>query len=58
MRKLLMSGAFEELNKRSLLGRIIRIHPELQAMVSGETGEKQESLIVSVGQPGEAEARI
>ncbi|HEX8312228.1 MAG TPA: GreA/GreB family elongation factor [Chthoniobacteraceae bacterium] len=47
MRKLLLSGAFEELNKRSLLGRIIRIHPELQAMVSGETGEKQESLIVS-----------
>lgn len=47
MRKLLLSGAFEELNKRSLLGRIIRIHPDLQAMVSGETGEKQESLIVS-----------
>ena len=47
MRKLLLSGAFEELNKRSLLGRIIRIHPELQSMVSGETGEKQESLIVS-----------
>lgn len=48
MRKLLLTPVFEELNKRSLLGRIIRIHPELQSMLTGETaGEKQEALIVS-----------
>jgi len=47
MRKILLTPVFEELNKRSLLGRIIRIHPELQSMVSGETGERQQSLIVS-----------
>ena len=47
MRKIVLTPVFEELNKRSLLGRIIRIHPELQSMVSGETGERQQSLIVS-----------
>jgi transcription elongation GreA/GreB family factor len=46
MRKLLLSGAFEELNKRSLLGRSFEF-TRAQSMVSGETGEKQESLIVS-----------
>lgn len=48
MRKLLLSPVFEELNKRSLLGRIVRVHPELEAMITGEgSGEKQEALIVS-----------
>ena len=48
MRKLILTPVFEELNKRSLLGRIIRIYPELEAMVSGTGGEqKQEALIVS-----------
>jgi transcription elongation GreA/GreB family factor len=47
MRKLLLTPVFEELNKRSLIGRIIRVYPDLQSMVSGESGEKQEALIVS-----------
>ena len=47
MRKIMLTPVFEELNKRSLLGRIIRVYPEMQAMMSGETGEKQESLVVS-----------
>lgn len=47
MRRILMATVFEELNKRSLLGRIIRQYPELQSMISGESNEKQESLIVS-----------
>ena len=47
MRKIMLTPVFEELNKRSLLGRIIRIHPELQSMISGDSTEKQESLIVS-----------
>src|SRR5207249_2508926 len=45
--KLVLTPVFEELNKRSLLGRIIRVYPELGAMVSGDSGEKQEALIVS-----------
>ncbi len=53
-RKLLLTPVFEELNKRSLLGRIIRIHPEMQALLTSESNEpkakvkvKDESLIVS-----------
>ncbi|HEX4084247.1 MAG TPA: GreA/GreB family elongation factor [Chthoniobacteraceae bacterium] len=47
LRKLLLTPVFEELNKRSLLGRIVRVYPEMQAMLEGDTGEKQEALIVS-----------
>ncbi len=47
MRRIIMATVFEELNKRSLLGRIIRQYPELQSMISGDSTEKQESLIVS-----------
>jgi len=47
MRKLMLTPVFEELNKRSLLGRIIRIYPEMQSMVSGDSDQKQETLIVS-----------
>ena len=47
MRKLMLSPVFEDLNKRSLLGRFVRKFPELEAIISGEREEKQESLIVS-----------
>jgi transcription elongation GreA/GreB family factor len=47
LRKLLLTPVFEELNKRSLLGRIVRVYPEMQAMLEGDSGEKQEALIVS-----------
>jgi transcription elongation GreA/GreB family factor len=47
MRKLMLTPVFEELNKRSLLGRIIRLYPEMQALVSGESDAKQETLVVS-----------
>ncbi len=47
MRKLMLTPVFEELNKRSLFGRIIRNHPELESLLTGETSEKQEALIVS-----------
>jgi len=49
MRRLMMTPVFEELNKRSLLARIIRAHPELEAMMGGgeSTSEKEEALIVS-----------
>jgi len=49
IRKVMMSGVFEELNKRSILGRIVRVYPEMEAMLTGGDGptEKQEALIVS-----------
>lgn len=47
IRKLMLSGVFEELNKRSILGRIVRVFPEMESMLTGESNEKQEALIVS-----------
>ncbi|MDP9290772.1 MAG: GreA/GreB family elongation factor [Verrucomicrobiota bacterium] len=47
MRKLLLTPVFEELDKRSLMGRIIRVHPELQSMIASDSTEKQEALVVS-----------
>ena len=47
MQKLMRTPVFEELNKRSLLGRIIRVYPEMQALVSGDSDAKPITLIVS-----------
>ena len=47
MQKLMRTPVFEELNKRSLLGRIIRVYPEMQELVSGESDAKPQTLIVS-----------
>lgn len=47
MRRLLLTPIFEELSKRSLLGRIVRVHPHLEPMITGEAGPKQEALVVS-----------
>ncbi len=47
MQKLMRTPVFEELNKRSLMGRIIRLFPEMQALLSGESDTKQETLVVS-----------
>ena len=48
IRKVMLSGVFEELNKRSILGRIVRVFPEMEAMLTGDApSEKQEALIVS-----------
>ena len=40
MRTLLLTPVFDELNKRSLLGRVIKICPELQSMISGESARR------------------
>jgi transcription elongation GreA/GreB family factor len=47
MRKLLLTTVFEDLNKRSLLGRLVRVYPELASMITGGEESKDESLIVS-----------
>jgi transcription elongation GreA/GreB family factor len=47
MRRMLFTPAFEELNKRSLMARMIKTHPELQTMLSGDSEEKDAALIVS-----------
>jgi transcription elongation GreA/GreB family factor len=47
MRKLLLTTVFEDLNRRSLLGRLVRQYPELASMITGGEEPKDESLIVS-----------
>lgn len=47
MRKLLLTTVFEDLNKRSLLGRLVRVYPGLASMISGTDESKDDSLIVS-----------
>jgi transcription elongation GreA/GreB family factor len=47
MRRLMLTPVFEELNKRSLMARMIKVHGDLQQMVSGESEEKEEALVVS-----------
>jgi transcription elongation GreA/GreB family factor len=48
MRRLMLSPVFDELTKRSLLARIIKLYPDLQSLLSSEQPEERsESLVVS-----------
>jgi transcription elongation factor GreA len=47
MRRMMITPAVEELNRRSLLARMIRVHPELQSMLTGESDEQEKPLVVS-----------
>jgi transcription elongation GreA/GreB family factor len=48
VRRLMLTPVLDELTKRSLLGRIVKLYPELENMISGaETEEKSASLVVS-----------
>jgi transcription elongation GreA/GreB family factor len=47
MRRLLLTPVFDDLNKRSLLARIVKLYPEMQSMISGQTEEREETLTVS-----------
>ena len=48
MRRLMLSPVFDELTKRSLMARIIKLYPDLQSLLTGEQREaKSEALIVS-----------
>lgn len=47
-RALKFSTSFDDMDKRSLLARIVKHYPSIQSMISGDQGGKQESgLIVS-----------
>lgn len=48
LRRLMLSPVFDELTKRSLMARIIKLYPELQSLISGEgTEERSAGLVVS-----------
>jgi transcription elongation GreA/GreB family factor len=44
---LLLNQGFEELTKKSLLARFIKLFPSLQSLVSGESEAREEQLLVS-----------
>jgi transcription elongation GreA/GreB family factor len=47
-RRLMMNPAFDELSVKSLLARIVKIHPQIQDLITGnQAEEKEESIIVS-----------
>ncbi len=46
-RALLATPALEELDKRSLMARLMKLHPELQNLLTGGGEEKPQALIVS-----------
>lgn len=50
MRRLLLTPVFDELDKRSLLGRIIKMYPEVQSMMKGAE-ESDEDLSLTVSWP-------
>lgn len=48
VRKLKLTTVFDDLNKRSLLARIIKLHPDIQSMITGDNDEERRaSLVVS-----------
>ncbi len=50
MRKIMLSPVFADLNRRSLLARVLKVHPELESLVTGDQeapSERSESLVVS-----------
>lgn len=51
IRKVMLSPVFADLNRRSLLARILKVHPELESLVTGDhdapVEKKGESLVVS-----------
>ncbi len=49
VRKLKLTTVFDDLNKRSLLARIIKLYPDVQTMITGEQEEEERtaSLVVS-----------
>lgn len=47
LRRLKISPAFDEPTRRSLLARIVKLHPELASIITGEEVEKQQALVVS-----------
>ncbi|HEY4757473.1 MAG TPA: GreA/GreB family elongation factor, partial [Chthoniobacterales bacterium] len=48
MRRLLLTPVFDDLTKRSLMARVIKLYPELESMATGaQPEEKTETLVVS-----------
>lgn len=46
-RALKLSSSFDDVDRRSLLARIVKCYPSIQSLISGEPGKKDAGLIVS-----------
>jgi transcription elongation factor GreA len=46
MRRLQLSPLFDELTKRSLLARIVKVYPELQSMITGAQAQCETALLI------------
>jgi transcription elongation GreA/GreB family factor len=46
MRRLMLTPVFDELTKRSLLARIIKLYPELESVITGEQKEERSAALV------------
>ncbi|HWY31126.1 MAG TPA: GreA/GreB family elongation factor [Candidatus Acidoferrum sp.] len=46
-RALKLSPVFDDMDKRSLLARLVKAHPAVQSLISGEQTKQESSLIVS-----------
>jgi len=42
-RRLMMNPVFEELSRRSLLARVVKVHPDMESIVSGEADSDDEA---------------
>ena len=47
MRRLQVTPIFDELTKRSLLARMVKVYPELESMIAGAETQEKAALIVS-----------
>jgi len=47
MRRLQLTPLFDELTKRSLLARMVKVYPELESMIAGAEPQEKATLIVS-----------
>src|SRR6476659_7252258 len=47
MRRLQLTPLFDELTKRSLLARMVKVYPELESMIAGAETQEKAALIVS-----------
>jgi len=54
--RLVGSASFDELTRKSLMARIVKLHPEIQELLSGPEKEHEETLIVSESSLAEKKA--
>ncbi len=47
VRALQLSASFDDMDKRSLLGRIVKTYPQMQSLITGDQAKQEASLIVS-----------